>query len=306
MQVKMSGIKDISIVETQEELEKRLADFSALLDQEIVSRNVEIQGKILRVLVGLKSGEFTSIKTAADVVGSNTRTIQGWLTRYEEIGLDELLTEKEQFNTRQIEIPVTSRRLQNAIDKSENPSVIKSLEALLALKSGEYPNRRQLSSDRHIHFSSLNLWLEQLNDCIEQFGNRRGFVKFLEMREHNRPRVPIGGKSLEQGKSARYQFRLPTRFDKLLDQRVESDERSARADLIRELLSSELDALESDESAALINVDELHQEAVETSVGNNILVRLPYGLAVRVEAVRERAESDLELIRRLLCSALLR
>ncbi|MEL6854133.1 MAG: hypothetical protein AAFO83_03385 [Cyanobacteria bacterium J06607_13] len=299
----------IKIRESIDDLLIRLKKFSDRAENSVLPRNVEIQGKILRVLEGIKSGEFTSVKAAGDAVGSNTRTVQGWLSSYTEIGLDALLSEKENFNVKEVEIPVSEGALQAALKDAVNPDVIKTLEALRDLKCGRYSNRARLASEQGIHFASLNLWIEQLNDCVEQFGSKKGFKAFLQMRETNSPRVPIGGKQLRTGKSANYQVRLPRDFDSRLDSQLgdpSTRARSARPGLLRELISSELDLLEKDQDSAIVSTAELHQQALDQGIGDNICIRLPYELAERVEAERERAESDLELVRRLVCNGLLR
>ena len=89
----MSGVSKVVIHEESE----------ALLQQMKQEKQLQLRER-LQTLYLLKSGEATSITQAARILGRNRTTVQRWMKRYTEEGLEGLLT-LHQTGHRQAEIP---------------------------------------------------------------------------------------------------------------------------------------------------------------------------------------------------------
>ncbi|WP_157259892.1 helix-turn-helix domain-containing protein [Chamaesiphon minutus] len=79
----MAGIYKIEIAETEQELKKMLAIEKSGANKERI-----------QVLYLLSSKQVKTIKEAASIIGRNRVTVQDWLTKYRQGGLENLLAKK--------------------------------------------------------------------------------------------------------------------------------------------------------------------------------------------------------------------
>ncbi len=79
----MAGVYKLEISESEEELKEILSRQKTASDKERV-----------QVLYLLKSKQAETVQTAAELVGRNRTTVQEWLKRYREAGIDGILRHK--------------------------------------------------------------------------------------------------------------------------------------------------------------------------------------------------------------------
>lgn len=79
----MSGVYQLEILETEEELKE------LLVQQKTASQHERVQ-----LLYLLKTGQSPTISHAASILGRNRVTLHKWIRRYESGGMEELLEKK--------------------------------------------------------------------------------------------------------------------------------------------------------------------------------------------------------------------